>query len=139
MPSIYDINYKSEEIFNSLKEYVESKNSYKAVVKKSAIKNQFPIVIFEELNNSLNSVANFSMSEIRDLNYEISIIAINEKNINSATICDELSALVIMVMQRYYGMRGGINAKLFNINESKATKYVLRFSTEWNVARNRLY
>ena len=140
-----DINKKSEEIFENLKKYILSKYVKKfneeIEVKKNVVDNTYPLVVFETNANTINSITQdfYRLDQVRNLSFEVSIFAININNTNSSVICDELANLVCQVMSGYYGMQGGIDAKLKNINTTKATKYVLHFNCQWNVRQNILY
>lgn len=140
-----DINSKSEEIFNNLKKYIQAKYVVKQKetieIKKNIVDNTYPLVVFETNANSTHTTTQdfYRLDQVRNLSFEISIFAININQINSSVICDELANLVCYVMTQYYGMQGGIEAKLKNINTAKATKYVLHFNCRWNVRQNILY
>lgn len=139
---ITDINYKSNEIYENLKEYILKNSKYKNVkVRKNEIQNEYPIIIFEEISNGLDSISQDEnqLNEIRELSFEINIVAVSENGIDSTIICDYLSTLVINVMQRYYNMRGGIRARFKNINSSRASKNVLRFNCKWLIYKNILF
>lgn len=140
-----DINKKSEEIFNNIKKYIQakyiSKSNEQVEIKKNIVDNTYPLVVFETNANTSDYITQdtFRIDQVRNLSFEISIFAININQINSSVICDELANLVCQVMNVYYGMQGGIDAKLKNINPAKATKYVLHFNCKWNVKQNILY
>lgn len=140
-----DINKKSEEIFNNIKKYIQakyvSKSNEQVEIKKNIVDNTYPLVVFETNANTSDYITQdtFRLDQVRNLSFEISIFAININQINSSVICDELANLVCQVMNVYYGMQGGIDAKLKNINPAKATKYVLHFNCKWNVKQNILY
>lgn len=140
-----DINKKSEEIFNNIKKYIQAKyvkkQNEQVEIKKNIVDNTYPLVVFETNANTSDYITQdtFRLDQVRNLSFEISIFAININQINSSVICDELANLVCQVMNGYYGMQGGIDAKLKNINPAKATKYVLHFNCKWNVKQNILY
>lgn len=140
-----DINKKSEEIFNNIKKYIQakyiSKSNEQVEIKKNIVDNTYPLVVFETNANTSDYITQdmFKLDQVRNLSFEISVFAININQINSSVICDELANLVCQVMNVYYGMQGGIDAKLKNINPAKATKYVLHFNCKWNVKQNTLY
>lgn len=132
---------KSNEVFETLKTYIKKNSIYNPEVKKYSIKNSYPMVVFEEITNTLNSVScDYNQrQEFRNLNYEINIYAIPINKINSDIICEELANLVIDVMQRYYRMEGGLDARFININSSNASQYTLHFSCKWDMERNYIY
>lgn len=136
-----NIEEKSEEIFVVLKKYILANSKYNPEVKKVSKNIKYPSVIFEEMTNSLDSVScdDYQSQEIRNLDFEITIYAVDQGNVNSTIICNELANLVIQIMQRCYRMQGGLDAKLFNINESQATQYTLHFSCKWFMQKNILF
>lgn len=140
-----NIDRKSEEIFQLLKKYITSeyvsKQNEEITVKKNVIDNVYPLVVFETNKNNVDSITQdrYRLDHVRNLSFEISIFAVTIGNVNSSVICDELANYVCEVMTLYYGMQGGIDAKLKNINTAKATKYVLHFSCKWNVRQNIIY
>lgn len=135
------INSKSDEIFAKLSKYITNHSQYNPKVKRNVIDNTYPLVVFEENTNTIDTITQdmYRLNQVRNLSYEISIFAINIDNNDSGVICDELASLVCDVMQEYYLMQGGIDAKLKNINTAKARKYVLHFNCKWNVRGNMLY
>lgn len=135
------INSKSDEIFEVLSNHIAKHNQYNAKVKRNVIENVYPLVVFEENTNTLDTITQdrYRMNSVRNLSFEISIFAININNVDSGVICDELADLVCDVMQDYYLMNGGIDAKLKNINTAKARKYVLHFNCKWDVKTNLVY
>ena len=135
------INGKINEIYQLLKEYIVKKSKYSPSVLKNVIDNKYPLVVFENNINTLDyrTQDRYRIDQVRSLSFEINIFAITQNNIDSSIICDELTNLVCDVMQEYYGMQGGLDAKLKNINSSKATKYVLHFTCKVDVRRNKIY
>ena len=135
------INGKINEIYQVLKEYIVKKSKYNPIVLKNVIDNKYPLVVFENNVNTLEyrTQDRYRLDQVRNLSFEINIFAITQDNIDSSIICDELTNLVCDVMQEYYGMQGGLDAKLKNINSSKATKYVLHFTCKVDVRRNKIY
>lgn len=135
-----NINAKSEEIFENIKKYLTAKSKYAPSIKKNVVDNVYPLVVFETNLNESDSITQdfYRLDQTRRLSFEINIFAIDINSVNSSVICDELSNLVCDVMQGYYLMQGGIDAKLKNINTSKATKYVLHFTYLWNLRQNRI-
>lgn len=122
-----------QEIFETLKKYIERKSQYKPKVMRAVVEETYPLVVFESNSNILESITQdrLRLNEVRNISFEISIFAINIGATSSQLICEELADLVCEVMNRHYLMQGGIDAKLININPSQATKYVLHFSYKW--------
>lgn len=140
-----NINRKSDEIFQNLKKYIQSKyvkkQNEELSILKNVVDNQYPLVVFETNANNVDSISRdmYRLDQVRNLSFEISVFAVTIGDISSSVICDELSNYICEVMTLYYGMQGGIDAKLKNINTAKATKYVLHFSCKWNVRQNIIY
>lgn len=132
---------KANEIYSNLKDYISNKSKFKPEIKRTVIKNIYPLVVFEELTNTLESVSQDcnSLEEMRNLSYEINIYAIPQNEIDADQICSEIANLVMNIMQKYYHMQGGLDARFININSSKATQYTLRFYCKWYMARNMIY
>lgn len=132
---------KEKEIYQILQKYIEKKSEYNPIVLTKTVDNTYPLVVFETNSNTSNLITQdmYRLDRVRNLSFEISIVAINKGTISSEAICDELADLVCDVMQDYYRMQGGLDAKLKNINTAKATKYVLHFSCKWNVRQNIIY
>lgn len=136
-----NINSKSNEIYELLKKYLQKASKYNPSVLDNVVDNKYPLVVFETNTNNIDSITQdkYRLDQVRNLSFEISVFAENINEISSIDICEELSSLVCEVMNEYYGMQGGIDAKLKNINTAKATKYVLHFNCKWNVRQNIIY
>ena len=136
-----NINRKSEEIYELLKKYLQKASKYKPFVLDSVVDNKYPLVVFETNTNNIDSITQdrYRLDQVRNLSFEISVFAININETSSIDICEEISNLVCEVMNEYYGMQGGIDARLKNINIAKTTKYVLHFNCKWNVRQNIIY
>ena len=135
------INSKSEEIYEALKSYLQEQSQYNPIVLDNVIDNKYPLVVFETNTNNLESITQdrYRLNQVRNLSFEISVFAVNINDTSSIDICEEISNYICEVMNVYYGMQGGIDAKLKNINTAKATKYVLHFNCMWNVRHNIIY
>lgn len=138
---ITNINELPNEIFQYIKKYVNENSVYSPNVVKSAINIEYPSVVFQTNANTLNSQNQgiYKLDIVRNLSFAIDIYAIKKGNIDSSIICDELSNIVNYVMQEMFGMQGGIDNRIFNINTSGATQYVLHYNCLWNVKKNNIY
>lgn len=136
-----DINSKSNEIYENLKKYLNYASKYNPSVLDNVVDNKYPLVVFETNKNDIDSISQdkYRLDQVRNLSFEISVFAVNINEISNVDICEELSSLVCEVMNVYYGMQGGLDARLKNINTAKATKYVLHFNCKWNVRQNTIY
>lgn len=134
-------NDKVNEIYNVLKNHILSKSKYSPSVKRSVVENTYPLVVFERRTSLYDSITQdeHRMDKVINFSFEINIFATDIKDINSEIICDELEELVSDVMSDYYLMQGGLDAKLNNINTSKATKYVLHYTCKYCVKQNKIY
>ena len=133
---------KSNEIYNAIKKYVDNYSNYNVAVKKSVIENVYPLIVYEmrSSNIDIKTQDRYSLDKVYNMNFEISIFAINDKNINSNVICEELSQIVMNVFECVFGMsEGGLDAIIQNINTSNATKYVLHYSCKYNPRQNIIY
>lgn len=137
------INSLPNQIFETLKTYVEENNQYNAIVRKKPIKNTYPIIIFQTNSNIQSSSTKdcYGLERIRNLSFEISILAVDKtkEQVSSMKICDDLEDLVTQVMQGIYHMDGGTDAKITNINDSNASQYILHFNCEWFMQKNIIY
>lgn len=133
-------NDKVNEIFNVLKNHILSKSKYSPEVKRSVVDNKYPLVVFEKRSSPYESLSQdeHRLDKVVNFSFEVSIFATDIKNTNSEIICDELEELVNDVMSDYYLMQGGLDAKLKNINTSKATKYVLHYACKYCVRQDRI-
>lgn len=119
---------KYEEVYNTLKEYLKDveTNPYKPSVtklyKETISKDNFPLVVIEEITNNLQSRTFGGNESISTVVYEINIYAINKmvdnKEIGNMTIARELSVLVDKVMGEHYRMRRIYNAPTPNIDKT---------------------
>lgn len=137
------INIKelSNSIFKYLKKEIEKDNKYGTQIKKNVVDKVYPLIVFENNTNTLDSQSrdSYRLDIVRNLSFEISIFAISQDSIDGSVICDELSNIVSYVMEGKFGMQGGLDACLKNINTDKATKYVLHYNCKWNVRQNIIY
>ena len=135
------VNSFSEKLYEILKDYLKGQSLYNPIVLDSVVDNKYPLVVFETNTNTLDSITQdrYRLDQVRNLSFEISVFAVNINEVSSIDICEEISNLICELMNVYYGMQGGIDAKLKNINTAKATKYVLHFNCKWNVRQNIIY
>lgn len=138
-----NFNYKYEEIFNNIKNYIQKYYPSTKVIKHRNIKLQYPCIVVEENSNILGSMTkdSYGAEHIRELSYEVTIYAIDDvtNQKTSFEICDELSQMVLELMQQHYRMQGGVDAKIPFINDQNATQYTLHFSCQWYMNKNKVY
>lgn len=133
---------KSDEIYNVLKQYVLKKSKYDPLyVFQSVVENKYPLIVFEKRSNLTDSISQdiYKLDKVINMNFEISVFAVNNENTNANTICEDLSQLISELFEDYYGMQGGLDAHLKNINTSNASKCVLHYSCKYNPKRNIIY
>lgn len=142
-----NINEFSDKVFKTLQDYIENKTektlSHNAIVRKRVIQTETPLIVFETRSNTQNYVTQdyYGIERTRNLSFEIDIYAndLQKEQISSIKVCEDLENLVTYVMQYVYRMQGGTDAKLYNINNSKTTQFVLHFECEWFMNRNIIY
>lgn len=135
-----DINSLGNRIFNALTEYLNSElsSTINIPVRQYAIENNYPIVVFEENTNTDTSHTKdkYRMNSTRAVSYSISILAIDTPNMTSYDICDLVSSKIANFMENGLNMTGGIQGKFYNINNAKASKYVLRYNCTWDITND---
>lgn len=131
-----DIKLKTNEVFELLKDYITSKSKYCNKVVKSNINLTYPIVVFSELGNTKASQSIDKRQTIRNLSFQIDIYTVNNENISSLVIADEIKQYVVELMEGYFNMKGGYENQLLNINSAKATQTILRYNCQWFVEKN---
>ena len=142
-----NINEFSDKVFKTLQDFVEVKAdknlTQNAIVRKKVIQTEFPLIIFENRSNTQGYVTkdNYGVERARNLSFEINIYAsdINSEQISGIQICENLENIVTYVMQYVYRMQGGTDAKIYNVNGSKITQFVLHFRCEWFINKNIIY
>lgn len=140
---IQDINYKANEIYNTINLYLSKNNKYNAKLKKRELNSFYPIICFENRSNVVNSSSldNNTLDKIRSLSFEISILAVdnNKEQVSSIEICEYYENIIAYVMENVYKLKGGTDAKIYNINDEKATKFVMHYYCKWFVGKNMIY
>lgn len=136
-----DINELPNLIFKYLKKAIEENDIYNASVKRHVIDKKYPLVVFNTNQNRLSSQSqdSYRLNIVRNLSFEINIFAVSQANIDSTIICDELANITNMIMQDQFGMQGGIDNKIDNINTDNATEYILRYTCAWDLRHNMIY
>lgn len=133
-----DIKLKTNEVFELLKNYITSKSKYCNKVVQSNINLTYPMVVFSELGNTLGSQSIDKRQTIRNLSFQIDIYTVNNENISSLVIADEIKQYVVELMEGYFNMKGGYENQLLNINSAKATQTILRYNCQWFVEKNEI-
>lgn len=131
-----DIKLKTNEVFELLKDYIASKSKYCNKVVQSNINLTYPMVVFSELGNTKASQTIDKRQTIRNLSFQIDIYTVNNENISSLVIADEIKQYVVELMEGYFNMKGGYENQLLNINSAKATQTILRYNCQWFVEKN---
>ena len=74
-----NINRKSDEIFQNLTKYIQSKyvkkQNEELSILKSVVDNQYPLVVFETNTNNVDSLSRdvYRLDQVRNLSFEISV------------------------------------------------------------------
>lgn len=136
-----NINELQNSIFAYLKKFIVENSKYNPTVLRNVVDKIYPLVVFETRSNTLESQTqdDYKLDKTRNLGFEINIFATPIGIDDSSIICDELANLTNYVMQEKFGMQGGLDATLKNINTDKATKYVLHYRCIWNIRQNIIY
>lgn len=133
-----DINLKTNEVFELLKDYITSKSKYCNKVVRSNVNLTYPMVVFSPLTNTKSSQTIDRRQTIRDLSYQIDIYTVDGQDISSLVIADEIKQYVVELMEGFFKMDGGYENQLQNINSAKATQTILRYNCKWFVEKNEI-
>ena len=138
MSEISNMFLPNEEIFETLKAYVEGKSTYEVWVGRNKVKEQNNVVVFEEANNLLQSYSTTFDDTTRALSYNIEVYC--NKNGDNYDAIKQISILILEVMQDYYKMIGGINAIMPDFDSKNKDSYraTLRFTKSFKPNRNKL-
>lgn len=139
MSEISNMFNVEEDVFNYLKKYIEKHSSITTKVSRFVIKNENPLIVFEEERNDLSSRSTTYDYTTRALSYRIDIYC--KKLPQCKKIVKELIVLVCEVMEEIYRMKGGVTAYSdnydgVNIDSSNA---ILRFTTNFIPEYNKIY
>lgn len=100
MPDVYD------EIFNYAEAYVKNNSIYSPLVLVNPPEETkaFPLVVIQEMNNTLSKEDLDKGDQMSILEYEVEIYATDKGNIPKQVIIQELKKLVNDVLDEHYGM-----------------------------------
>lgn len=137
MSSIFQVK---KVIFKDLKEHIKSKCTFSVDVKMRKVDElkDTPLVLFsEERNESFNRTTNYQNQD-RIINYEINIYC---KGKDCEQKIDDLSILVVEVMENKYHMEGGLLSVIpyFDDNEPYTLQANFRYTTRYNPSRLLIY
>lgn len=135
-----DITSLGKRLFKEFKNSLETslQDTLKVIVRQYAVENQYPLVVFEESNNidSSHTIDKYRMNATRGLSYTITILAIDKPDMTSYEICNLIATHVANIMENGFRMTGGINSKFSNINSSKATRWVFKYTCTWDITND---
>lgn len=139
MNEIKNIFLPNEEIYQNLKDYINENASVSTKVARVKIRNEYPLIVFEEARNELNTTTTTYDNTTRLLNYNVNIYC--SDRIDNFEVCQELVVLVTNVMQGYYKMQGGLVTFLtgFEETDKSSCQANLRFTSRFIPTRNKLY
>lgn len=139
MNEIENMYLPNEEIFRNLKDYIQANASVETYVSRNKIIGKYPLIVFEEAKNELNTRSTTYNNTTRLLNYNINIYC--NHRVDNFEICNELSMLVTKVMEGYYKMNGGVIATIPTYDDANKTSYQinLRFTSRFIPSKNKLY
>ena len=96
MSEISNMFLPNEEIFETLKAYVEGKSTYEVWVGRNKVKEQNNVVVFEETNNLLQSYSTTFDDTTRALSYNIEVYC--NKNEDNYDAIKQISILILEVI-----------------------------------------
>ena len=139
MNEINKLFLPNEEIYQNLKDYINHKASVSTKIVRVKILNEYPLIVFEEPRNELQSTSTTYDNTTRLLNYNINIYC--SKRVDNYEVCKELVILITNVMQGYYKMQGGLIATIFGFDETdkSSCRANLRFTSRYIPTLNKLY
>lgn len=139
MSEIKNMFLPSIEIFRNLKEYIQVNASVETYVSRNKITNKFPLIVFEEARNELDTRSTTYDNTTRTLNYNINIYC--NHRVDNYELCIELANLITQVMQGYYKMSGGVIATIPTFEDANKTSYQvnMRFTSRFIPSRNKLF
>lgn len=138
-----DITSLGKRLFTNFKNYLDSslEGIIKVPIRQYAVENQYPLVVFEENTNidTSHTIDRYRMNSTRGLSYTITILAVDTPNMTSYEICNLIASHVANIMENGFNMTGGINSKFSNINSSKATRWVFKYTCTWDIVNDVIY
>ena len=139
MSETKNIFLPNKEIFEYLKKYIEDNASVSTWVGRNAVDNKNPMIVFEETRNELRKQSTTYDHTTRVMSYNINIYC--SKLNNSYEIINELSTLVIEVMQSEYHLSGGLIAILPTFDDKNKISYkaTLRFVANFQTNYNKIF
>ena len=130
----------NKQVFEFLRNYIKEKASVDTWVGRvKIVKDDKPIVVFEEARNELDTQSTTYDNTTRLLNYNINIYC--SKKANSYEISQELAQLVVEVMQGYYHMSGGVIGiiPVFDTPNKPSFQTNLRFTASYIPSKLKIY
>lgn len=138
-----NVNEKYEEVFYNIKTYINKFYNNVKVIKHRAIKLEYPCIVVEQNANTINYSTKdlYKLEKIRDLSFEITIYAIDDLTTQKSSfeICEALEQKVCEVMEEFYNMQGGCDARIARVNQDGATQFTLHYMCQWYMQKNKVY
>lgn len=139
MSEIKNMYLPSIEIFKNLKDYIQENASAEVYVSRNKVIGKFPLVVFEEARNELDTKSTTYDNTTRTLNYNINIYC--NHRVDNFELCSEIATLITQVMQGYYKMSGGVIATIPTYDDANKTSYQInmRFTSRFIPSKNKLF
>ena len=137
MSSIFQVK---KVIFKELKDYVKANSKFAVDVKMRKIDElgDTPLILFSEARNETYGRTTNYQDQHRIINYEINIYC---KGKDCEQKIDDLSILVVEIMENKYHMEGGLLSVIpyFDDNEPYTLQANFRYTTRYNPSRLLIY
>lgn len=140
IPDYKDVFLPNKVLFKRLKEYVEKNSNIENVKVGRIIEDtEYPLIVFEEARNELESRSTTYDNTTRLLNYNIHIYC--SKRQDSYSVVINLAELVIMFMQGINNMEGGLIGVIPSFDDKKKISYQanLRFTCRYRPSELKIY
>ena len=139
MKEIKNVFLPNREIFDNLKDYIANNSSVPTYVRRVRTKEKYPLIVFQEARNELDTRSTTYDNTTRLLNYNINIYC--NHRVDNLELCEELALLVSEVMQGYYNMQGGIIARIPTYDDTNKTSYLInmRFTSRYMPSKQKLF
>ena len=139
MKEIKNVFLPNREIFDNLKEYIIENASVPTFVRRVRTLQDYPLIVFQEARNEIESRSTTYDNTTRLLNYNINIYC--NHRVDNLEICEELALLVSEVMQGYYKMQGGVIARIPTYDDKNQTSYLInmRFNSRYIPSKQKLF
>lgn len=140
IPDYKDVFLPNKVLFKRLKEYVETNSEIENVKVGRIIEDtEYPLIVFEEARNELETKSTTHDNTTRLLNYNINVYCSRRQDSYSVVI--HLAELVMAFMQGIYNMDGGLIGVIPSFDDKKKISYQanLRFTCRYRPNKLKIY